>query len=177
MQQKPLLLNRWNSSWFKVFFFFKAQCYRKFPPLFTHLVPKTGLTVIISPVCALCCLCIYHLVHIWWEWLVLSFCLFAQSQNTHTVLSGDYAARLSLVRTKCCIVSNVLGQLRKVWIDMMCLASLYCSNAHSLVSVSCESAGGESLRRCGNKHVWNFGSLRNGQMNRFKCALSGAERL
>lgn len=36
------------------------------------------------------------------------------TKHTHTVLRGDYSARLSLVRTNCCIVSNALEQLRKV---------------------------------------------------------------
>lgn len=60
---------------------------------------------------------------------------------------------------------------------VLCWALFYLFPAHSLVNFSCDSWK-KSLwlwRRCGDKQVWKFASLRNGPINRFKCARSGSE--
>lgn len=127
-------------------------------------------------------LCIHPLAHILMEclvvYVVLLFWLFAQAQNP-LVLGSDFASRMSLVRTKCCIV-NVLGQLRKVWIDALFLASLCRLLAHSLVCWlwQCWRELLQWLwRRCGDKQVWKFTSLRNGPINRFKCVAVSSQAL
>lgn len=149
-------------------------------PLFAHLVARTGLIVhsLLSTICVVdfksSLLPLHSSICSYLMRVVLLVC----TVTKHIGSVHWFCFGMSLVRTKCCIISNVLRCLRKVWIDVLSLASLsfnYPLTCWCWLWQCWRKSLQWFWRRCGDKQVWKAASLKNGPINRFKCALSGAE--